>query len=203
LNADFMPAAEPIARLVEEFNKLPGIGPKSAQRLTYHLLRAPGEQAEALAEAIRAVKEKLSLCSICLNITDSDPCPICRDTERDHTTICVVEEPIDILPLERTKKFNGLYHVLHGVIAPADGIGPEELKIKEFLSRLNGGLVTEVILATNPNLEGETTSMYLQRLVAPLGIRVTRLARGLPYGGDLEYADDVTIARALEGRQEM
>lgn len=198
-----MPAAEPIARLVEEFNKLPGIGPKSAQRVTYHLLRAPGEQAEALAEAIRAVKEKLSLCSICLNITDSDPCPICRDTERDHTTICVVEEPIDILPLERTKKFNGLYHVLHGVIAPADGIGPEELKIKELLSRLNGGLVTEVILATNPNLEGETTSMYLQRLVAPLGIRLTRLARGLPYGGDLEYADDVTIARALEGRQEM
>lgn len=203
MNTDFMPAAEPIARLVEEFNKLPGIGPKSAQRVTYHLLRAPGEQAEALAEAIRAVKEKLSLCSICLNITDSDPCPICRDTERDHTTICVVEEPIDILPLERTKKFNGLYHVLHGVIAPADGIGPEELKIKELLSRLNGGLVTEVILATNPNLEGETTSMYLQRLVAPLGIRVTRLARGLPYGGDLEYADDVTIARALEGRQEM
>ena len=198
-----MPAAEPIARLVEEFNKLPGIGPKSAQRLTYHLLRAPGEQAEALAEAIRAVKEKLSLCSICLNITDSDPCPICRDTERDNTTICVVEEPIDILPLERTKKFNGLYHVLHGVIAPADGTGPEELKIKELLSRLNGDLVTEVILATNPNLEGETTSMYLQRLVAPLGIRVTRLARGLPYGGDLEYADDVTIARALEGRQEM
>ena len=198
-----MPAAEPIARLVEEFNKLPGIGPKSAQRVTYHLLRAPGEQAEALAEAIRAVKEKLSLCSICLNITDSDPCPICRNTERDHTIICVVEEPIDILPLERTKKFNGLYHVLHGVIAPADGIGPEELKIKELLSRLNGGLVTEVILATNPNLEGETTSMYLQRLVAPLGIRVTRLARGLPYGGDLEYADDVTIARALEGRQEM
>ncbi len=198
-----MPAAEPIARLVEEFNKLPGIGPKSAQRLTYHLLRAPGDQAEALAEAIRAVKEKLSLCSICLNITDSDPCPICRDTERDHTIICVVEEPIDILPLERTKKFNGLYHVLHGVIAPADGIGPEELKIKELLSRLNGGLVTEVILATNPNLEGETTNMYLQRLVAPLGIRVTRLARGLPYGGDLEYADDVTIARALEGRQEM
>lgn len=198
-----MPAAEPIVRLVEEFNKLPGIGPKSAQRLTYHLLRAPGEQAEALAEAIRAVKDKLSLCSICLNITDSDPCPICRDTERDHTIICVVEEPIDILPLERTKKFNGLYHVLHGVIAPADGIGPEELKIKELLSRLNGGLVTEVILATNPNLEGETTNMYLQRLVAPLGIRVTRLARGLPYGGDLEYADDVTIARALEGRQEM
>jgi recombination protein RecR len=203
LNADFMPAAKPIARLIEEFNKLPGIGPKSAQRLTYHLLRAPGEQAEALAEAIRALREKLSLCSICLNITDSDPCPICRDTERDHATICVVEEPIDILPLERTKKYKGLYHVLHGVIAPADGIGPEELKIKELLSRLNDGLVTEVILATNPNLEGEATTMYLQRLVAPLGIRVTRLARGLPYGGDLEYADDVTLARALEGRQEI
>jgi recombination protein RecR len=203
LNADFMPAAEPIARLIEEFNKLPGIGPKSAQRLTYHLLRAPREQVEALAEAIRAVREKLSLCSICLNITDSDPCPICRDTERDHATICVVEEPIDILPLERTKKYKGLYHVLHGVIAPADGIGPEELKIKELLSRLNDGLVTEVILATNPNLEGEATTMYLQRLVAPLGIRVTRLARGLPYGGDLEYADDVTLTRALEGRQEI
>ena len=198
-----MPVAEPIARLIEEFNKLPSIGPKSAQRLTYHLLRAPGEQAEALAEAIRAVKEKLSLCSICLNITDSDPCPICRDTERDHTTICVVEEPIDILPLERTKKYKGLYHVLHGVIAPADGIGPEELKIRELLSRLDDGSVTEVILATNPNLEGETTTMYLQRLVAPLGIRVTRLARGLPYGGDLEYADDVTLTRALEGRQEI
>lgn len=198
-----MPTAEPIARLIEEFNKLPGIGPKSAQRLTYHLLKAPAEKAEALAEAIRAVKEKLSLCSICLNIADSDPCPICRDGERDHTKICVVEEPIDILPLERTRKYKGLYHVLHGVIAPADGIGPEELKIKELLSRLNGGLVTEVILATNPNLEGEATAMYVHRLIAPLGIRVTRLARGLPYGGDLEYADDVTLTRALEGRQEM
>ena len=198
-----MPTAEPIARLIEEFNKLPGIGPKSAQRLTYHLLKAPTEKAEALAEAIRAVKENLGLCSICLNIADSDPCAICRDGERDHTKICVVEEPIDILPLERTRKYKGLYHVLHGVIAPADGIGPEELKFKELLSRLNGGLVTEVILATNPNLEGEATAMYLHRLIAPLGIRVTRLARGLPYGGDLEYADDVTLSRALEGRQEM
>jgi recombination protein RecR len=198
-----MPAAEPIARLVEELNKLPGIGPKSAQRLTYYLLRAPTEEAQALAEAIRAVKEKLTLCSICLNITDSNPCVICRDEERDHTKICVVEEPIDIIPLERTKKYEGLYHVLHGVIAPTDGIGPEDLKIKEFLSRLNDGLVTEVILATNPNLEGESTAMYLQRLIAPLGVRITRLARGLPYGGDLEYADDVTLSRALEGRQEM
>jgi recombination protein RecR len=198
-----MSTAEPIARLIEELNKLPGIGPKSAQRLTYYLLRAPALEAQALAEAIRDVKEKLTLCSICLNITDSDPCTICGDEERDHTKICVVEEPIDILPLERTKKYKGLYHVLHGVIAPTDGIGPEDLKIKEFLSRLNNGLVTEVILATNPNLEGETTAMYLQRLIAPPDIRVTRLARGLPYGGDLEYADDVTLSRALEGRQEM
>ncbi len=198
-----MPTAEPIARLIEEFNKLPGIGPKSAQRLTYYLLRAPASEVGALADAIRNLKEKLVLCSICLNITDSDPCAICRDEERDHTKICIVEEPIDILPLERTKKYKGLYHVLHGVIAPTDGIGPDELKVKELLSRLNDGLVTEVILATNPNLEGETTAMYLQRLIAPLGIRVTRLARGLPYGGDLEYADDVTLSRALEGRQEM
>ena len=198
-----MSAAEPIARLIEELNKLPGIGPKSAQRLTYYLLRAPENEVAALAEAIRNLKEKLSLCSICLNITDSDPCATCRDEERDHTKICIVEEPIDILPLERTKKYKGLYHVLHGVIAPTDGIGPDELKIKELLSRLNDNQVTEVILATNPNLEGEATAMYLQRLIAPLGIRITRLARGLPYGGDLEYADDVTLSRALEGRQEM
>ena len=198
-----MPTAEPIARLIEELNKLPGIGPKSAQRLTYYLLRAPENEVGALADAIRNLKEKLTLCSNCLNITDSDPCTICCDEERDRTKICIVEEPIDILPLERTKKYKGLYHVLHGVIAPTDGIGPDELKVKELLSRLNGGLVTEIILATNPNLEGEATAMYLQRLIAPLGIRVTRLARGLPYGGDLEYVDDVTLSRALEGRQEM
>jgi recombination protein RecR len=198
-----MPAAEPIGRLIEELNKLPGIGPKSAQRLTYYLLRTPASEVAALADAIRNLKEKLSLCSICLNITDSDPCAICCDEERDRTTICIVEEPIDILPLERTKKYKGLYHVLHGVIAPTEGIGPDELKIKELLSRLNDNQVTEVILATNPNLEGEATAMYLQRLIAPLGIRATRLARGLPYGGDLEYADDVTLSRALEGRQEM
>lgn len=196
-------AAEPIARLIEELNRLPGIGPKSAQRLTFYLLRAPAEQVEALAEAIKALKERLRLCSICLNITDSDPCTICSDLERDRTQICVVEEPIDILPLERTKKYRGLYHVLHGVIAPSEGIGPEELKIKELLARLQNSQVAEVILATNPNLEGEATAMYLQRLIAPLGIKVTRLARGLPYGGDLEYADDVTLSRALEGRQEM
>ena len=203
MSTDLMPTAKPIARLIEELNKLPGIGPKSAQRLTYYLLRAPANEVGALADSIKNLKEKLTLCSSCLNITDSDPCAICRDEERDHTKICIVEEPIDILPLERTKKYKGLYHVLHGVIAPTDGIGPDELKIKELLSRLNGGLVTEIILATNPNLEGEATAMYLQRLIAPLGIRVTRLARGLPYGGDLEYVDDVTLSRALEGRQEM
>ena len=198
-----MPAAKPIAKLIEELNKLPGIGPKSAQRLTYYLLRVPENEVKALADAIRNLKEKLTLCSSCLNITDSDPCAICRNEERDRSKICIVEEPIDILPLERTKKYKGLYHVLHGVIAPTDGIGPDELKVKELLSRLNDNQVTEVILATNPNLEGEATAMYLQRLIAPLGIRVTRLARGLPYGGDLEYADDVTLSRALEGRQEM
>lgn len=203
MSASTPPTAEPVARLIEELNKLPGIGPKSAQRLTFYLLRAPAQQVEALAEAIKALKERLQLCSICLNITDTDPCPICRDPERDRTQICVVEEPIDILPLERTKKYRGLYHVLHGVIAPSEGIGPEELKVKELLSRLQSTQVTEVILATNPNLEGEATAMYLQRLIAPLGIKVTRLARGLPYGGDLEYADDVTLSRALEGRQEM
>ena len=203
MNTDPTSTAEPITRLIEEFNKLPGIGPKSAQRLTYYLLRAPASEVGALADAIRNLKEKLALCSICLNITDSDPCAMCRDEERDHTKICIVEEPIDILPLERTRKYKGLYHVLYGVIAPTDGIGPDELKIKELLSRLNDGLVTEVILATNPNLEGEATAMYLQRLIAPLGIRITRLARGLPYGADLEYADDVTLSRALEGRQEM
>lgn len=203
MSADFTSASEPIARLIEEFNKLPGIGPKSAQRLTYHLLQAPQEKAEALADAIRAIKERVSLCSICFNITDSNPCTVCQDKERDHTKICVVEEAIDILPLERTKKYQGLYHVLHGVISPSDGVSPEDLKTGELLSRLNNDSVTEVILATNPNLEGEATAMYLQRLIIPLGMKITRLARGLPYGGDLEYADNVTLSRALEGRQEM
>jgi len=203
LTAEFRATAKPIARLIEEFNKLPGIGPKSAQRLTYYILRASTEEAEALADAIRTIKEKVFLCSTCYNITDSDPCAICQDQDRERSVICIVEEPIDIIPLERTKKYRGLYHVLHGVISPADGVGPEELKTKELLSRLNGGSIAEIILATNPNVEGEATAMYLQQLIAPLGIRVTRLARGLPYGGDLEYADDVTIARALEGRQDM
>jgi recombination protein RecR len=203
LNPDFLPTAKPISRLIEELNKLPGIGPKTAQRLAYYLLQAPPERTRDLADAIVSIKENLRLCSICLNIADSDPCGICADESRDRTKVCVVEEPIDIMPLERTRKFRGLYHVLHGVISPGDGIKPEDLHIRELLNRLSGNPITEVILATNPNVEGEATSMYIQRLISPLGIRVTRLARGLPFGGDLEYADDVTISRALEGRQDM
>ena len=200
---DSVPTALPMARLIEELHKLPGIGPKNAQRLAYFLLHAPEEQARALAEAIVAVKEKIVFCSICQNITEAAPCPICRDDERDHSKICVVEKPLDILPLERTRGYNGLYHVLHGVISPMEGVGPENLRIRELLDRLQGESVQEIILATNPNLEGEATAMYLQRLIVPLGIKVTRLARGLPFGSDLEYADEVTLTRALEGRQEM
>ena len=197
-------AALPVSRLIEAFNKLPGIGPKSAQRLTYYLLRAPLEEARALAEAILEVKEKIVLCSVCQNITDADPCAICQDGQRDRSKICIVEEPLDILALERTGSYKGLYHVLHGVISPMDGIGPDELKVRELLARLKSPAdVQEIIMATNPNLEGEATAMYLTRLIAPLGIRLTRLARGLPVGADLEYADDVTLTRALEGRQEV
>jgi len=196
-------AAAPVVRLIEEFHKLPGVGPKSAQRLTYYLLRAPQEEARALAQAILEMKEKITFCSICQNVTDRDPCLICANSERDPSLLCVVEEPLDILALERTRSYNGLYHVLHGVISPMDGVGPEHLKVAELLERLKGGSVQEVILATNPNLEGEATAMYLGRLLRPLGVRVTRLARGLPSGADLEYADDLTLTRALEGRQEM
>ncbi|OGO45868.1 MAG: recombination protein RecR [Chloroflexi bacterium RBG_16_64_32] len=195
-------AAAPVARLIEEFHKLPGVGPKSAQRLTYYLLRMPAAEARALAEAILEVKERITFCSACQNVTDVNPCRICASDRRDRTMICVVEEPLDILALERSGSYQGLYHVLHGVISPMDGIGPEELKIEELLSRLRSEEVQEVILATNPNLEGEATAMYLTRLLRPLGPKVTRLASGLPVGGDLEYADDVTLSRALEGRQE-
>jgi len=202
LNPDFVPTAQPASRLIEEFHKLPGIGPKTAQRLTYYLIRMPDKEARALAEAILAVKDKIVLCSTCQNITDSDPCLICRSDRRERTQICVVAEPLDILPLERTGGYKGLYHVLHGVISPADGIGPDDLKMKDLLGRLKDGSVTEVILATNPNLEGEATAMYLHKLMSPLGIKITRLARGLPFGADLEYADEVTLTRALENRQE-
>ena len=194
--------AEPIARLIEELNKLPGIGPKSAKRLAYHILRSSDEEAKALAEAILTLKEKIKLCSVCFDNTDCDPCRVCQDKERDHSRICVVEKPSDILPLEQTGKYNGVYHVLHGTISPTQGIGPEELKIKELLARLKDGSVTEVIVATNPNVESETMAMYLQRIITPLGIRVTRLARGLPFGAELEYADDLTLGQALENRRE-
>ena len=194
--------AEPIARLIAELNKLPGIGPKSAQRLTYHLLHMTDEEVNRLAEAIRSLKEKVELCSVCCNITDRNPCPICQDEQRDHSKICVVERPSDIIPLERTGKFKGVYHVLHGTISPAQGIGPQELKVKELLYRLQDNSVAEVILATNPTIEGEATAMYLRQMIHPLGINISRLARGLPFGSDLEYADDMTLGQALEGRQE-
>ena len=194
--------AEPVAKLIEELNKLPGIGPKSAQRLAYHLLRSPDEEAKALAGAIFTLKEKIKLCSVCFNNTDRDPCRVCQDKERDSSKICVVEKPSDILPLEQTGKYKGVYHVLHGTISPAQGIGPEELRIKELLARLQDGSVTEVIVATNPNVESETMAMYLHRIITPLGIRVTRLARGLPFGAELEYADDLTLGQALENRRE-
>jgi recombination protein RecR len=194
--------AEPIARLIEELNKLPGIGPKSAKRLAYHLLRGPDEDARALAEAILTVKEQIRLCSVCFDSTDCDPCRICQDSQRDHSKICVVEKPSDILPLEHTGKYNGVYHVLHGTISPARGIGPDDLKVKELLARLEDGSITEVIVATNPNVESETMAMYLQRIITPLGVRVTRLARGLPFGAELEYADDLTLGQALENRRE-
>jgi len=203
MNEPLGAAPPPVSKLVDEFHKLPGIGPKSAQRLTYHLLRIPAEEALALADAITELKEKTVLCSICQNVTETDPCSVCRDESRDRTTICVVEEPLDILAVERTRGFHGLYHVLHGVISPMDGIGPDDLKINELLARLRGGNVAEVIMATNPNLEGEATSMYIGRLLSPLGVRVTRLARGLPMGSDLEYADDVTLSRAIENRQDV
>jgi recombination protein RecR len=199
---DGVQSAAPVARLVEEFHKLPGIDPKTTQRLTYYLIRMPNDDARSLAEAILAVKEKIVLCSICYNITEADPCNICLDPNRDDTRICVVEEALDVLALERTHSFRGLYHVLHGVISPMNGIGPDDLKIQPILERLRDGDVQEVVLATNPNLEGEATAMYIHRLIAPLGVRVTRPARGLPVGGDLEYADEVTLGRAIEGRQD-
>ena len=196
------PTAEPVSKLIQELNKLPGIGPKSAQRLAYYLLRAPEEQARLLAEAILAVKQETRLCSVCFNVTDSDPCLTCRSDQRDRTRICIVEQPQDILSLEHIGIYHGLYHVLHGAISPTEGVGADSIRIRELLERLRQNTIVEVILATNPNLEGEQTALYLNKLISPLGIKVTRLARGLPFGTELEYADDVTLTRALEGRQE-
>jgi recombination protein RecR len=195
------PAAGPINKLIEEFSKLPGVGPKSAQRLAYHLLRAPAEQSKTLSDALLALKQEITLCSVCCNVTDVNPCAICSNTERDHSRVCIVEQPQDILALEHTHAYKGLYHVLHGAISPTEGVGINDIHLQELLERLKGGQIAEVVLATNANLEGEQTALYLNRLITPLGIKVTRIARGLPFGTELEYADDVTLTRALEGRQ--
>ena len=191
---------EPVQRLVEAFSRLPGIGPKTASRLTYYLLRQPPEESNSLADALRDLKARTRFCQVCFNITEESPCPVCKSDERDRAIICVVEEPLDVLALERTRDFHGLYHVLHGAISPMDGIGPEDLRIRELLARVEAGGVREVILATNPSLEGENTAMYLHKKLIALKVKVTRLARGLPMGGDLEYADEITLTRALEGR---
>ena len=200
-----MPALviEPVARLIEAFNRLPGIGPKTAQRLTYHLLRAPDVEARALASALVAVREEVVFCERCFNISDAPLCPICRDPGRDQARLCVVEEPLDVLALERTREYKGLYHVLHGAIDPVGGVGPDDLKIRELLARVGNGTVEEVILATNPNVEGEATAIYLAKLLKPLGVRVTRIAMGVPVGSDLEYADEFTMHKAMEGRREV
>ncbi len=202
MNQEFIPTAEAIYKLIQELNKLPGIGPKSAQRLAYYLLRAPEEQTRQLAEAILSVKQTIKLCSVCFNVTDSDLCSFCRSDQRDQSQICIVEQPQDILALEHTGIYKGLYHVLHGAISPTEGVGTDDIRIKELLERLKNSSVDEVILATNTHLEGEQTAMYLSKLISPLSIRVTRLAQGLPFGTELEYADDVTLTRAIEGRQE-
>lgn len=192
--------AKPISRVVDELGRLPGVGPKTAQRLAYHLLRAPAEQAEALAEAIMELKQKVVLCSECFNIAESSPCDTCSNPTRERSRICVVEEPLDMVAIERTGQYRGLYHVLHGALSPIEGIGPDDIKVRELLQRVGTQQVEEVILATNPNLEGDATAMYLTRLIQPLGVIVTRLARGLPVGGDLEYADEITLSNALAGR---
>lgn len=201
-----MAQSDPIQRLVRELSKLPGIGQKTAARLAFHVLRSPAEQARALAQALVEVKEKIRLCSICMSLTEQDPCEICQDPARDRHTVCVVAHPPDLLAVERTGSFRGRYHVLHGVLSPLDGIGPDDLRLRELLGRLQGPSaepVQEIILATSPNVEGEATAMYVARTLKPLGLRVTRIASGLPIGGDLEYADGVTITRALEVRRDM
>jgi len=194
---------EAIANLVSELHKLPGIGPKTAQRLAFYLLQRPPEDAERLANAILEARRKIRFCSVCYSLTESDPCPICQDDTREASLLCVVEQARDVAALEKTRSFRGRYHVLQGVISPMDGMGPERLRIKELLERVEKEQVKEVILATNLTAEGEVTAMYVARLLKPLGVRVTRLAQGLPAGGDLEYADEVTLSRALEGRREV
>jgi len=193
--------AEPLGRLIDEFSKLPGIGPKTAQRLAFYVLKMPHDRVEKLADAIRSAKQSIIYCSVCGNFTDIDPCSICASPYRDKSVIMVVEDPKDVVALEKTRDFKGLYHVLHGVISPLEGVGPDDIRIKELLSRISPA-VKEVILATNPDVEGEATAMYIAKLIKPLGVKVTRIAHGVPVGGDLEYADEITLTKALEGRRE-
>ena len=201
---DNLPSASPsLARLVQELNRLPGIGPKSAQRLAYHIIRVPEEEAYALAEAVAAVKQNTIFCGECQNLAEATPCAICADDRRTRAIICVVEDPMDVLALERTRSFRGLYHVLHGVISPINGVGPDQLKLRELLERLDNPEVAELVVATNPTMEGEATAMYIQRHLARSDLRVTRLARGLPVGGSLEHTDETTLGRAFQGRQEL
>lgn len=195
--------AEPLARLIQEFKRLPGIGQKSAQRIAFHVMRAPREDAEHLAQALLDVKDKLGLCEVCNNISDSELCPFCRDSGRDQSVLCVVEEPHNVVPIETTRQYSGLYHVLHGSISPLRGIGPEQLRIRSLLKRLETGHVAEIILATNPTVEGEATAAYLSKLLKPLGAKVTRIAMGVPVGSDLEFADEVTLMKSFENRREM
>jgi recombination protein RecR len=198
-----MSLPDPLLRLIDELQRLPGIGPKGAQRLAFFILKTPREQADRLIDAVRDVKERVTYCSICNNITEADPCVYCRNDARDHHTICVVEEPPNVAAIEKTREFKGLYHVLMGTLSPLQGVGPDDLKIKGLLTRIDSGGVTEVILATNPTVEGEATAIYLARLLKPLGVRVTRIAMGVPVGSDLEYTDEVTMHKALEGRREV
>jgi recombination protein RecR len=198
-----MQRTDPLAKLIEQLQRLPGIGAKSAQRLAYHILKTPREDVDRLADAMRDVKDRVTYCSVCSNITDADPCFFCTNPSRDQTLICVVEEPENVNGVERTRQYHGLYHVLMGALSPLHGVGPDDLKIKDLLTRVAGGTVTEVVLATNPNVEGEATAIYLAKLLKPLGIKVTRIAMGVPVGSDLEYADDVTMQRAMEGRREV
>ena len=195
--------AKPLTKLISELSKLPGIGGKSAQRLAFHILSLSDEEAGALADAIKDAKSSLKYCSCCGNLTDVDPCPVCADSARDHSVICVVESPKDVSSLERIREFNGVYHVLHGAISPMNGIGPDDINLRSLIVRLQENDVKELILATNPNIEGEATAMYIARLVKPAGIKVTRIAHGIPVGGDLEYADEVTLSKAMEGRREI
>ncbi|HKV44041.1 MAG TPA: recombination mediator RecR [bacterium] len=195
--------APPLARLIEELSKLPTVGPKTAQRLAFYMLSMTAQDAEALAAAILEAKRRIRNCSVCANITEADPCALCTDPRRDQSVICVVENPRDVAAMERSREFKGLYHVLQGAISPLDGVGPDDLRIAELLRRLAGGTVREVIVATNPRVEGEATALYLSKVIKPLEIKVTRIAHGLPVGGDLEYADEVTLARALDGRREL